>query len=133
MRTRHGDPIQRDTRLKAYSQTRKWLALDPALDAGLRQELLRRLETLGLNPLQEDVFQEAAIARRQYAALLRYAANPDGLRVRLEQDRNSERTALKHGWKARLGLHVANVMSLGVYRHQESHPRALSEPPDAAD
>jgi hypothetical protein len=119
VRSRHGDANNRAARLKAFSQARRWLALDHSLDPKLREELLRRLEVLGVNPLEESVFQEAEIARRQYAALLRYAADPEGLRARLDRDRNQERTAQEHGLAARTGFRLAGMASLGLYDHKE--------------
>ena len=90
VRSRHGDPNNRSARLKAYSQVRRWLTLDGSIDPALRAELQRRLEILGVNPLEESVFEETEIAERQYDALLRYAADPQGLPARLERDRNAE-------------------------------------------
>jgi hypothetical protein len=119
VRSRRGDPNNRAARLTSVAQTRRWLALDPELDSRLKQELLARLESASVNPLEESVFQEAGLARRQYHALLRYAADPRGLAERLRADRNAERTAFTHGWKARAGLHAVRVLSFGAYRHRE--------------
>src|SRR5262249_48361479 len=86
VRARHGDANNRTARVQAFSKTRRWLALDPRVDPKLREDLLRRIEVWGVNPLEDNVFQEPEIARRQYAALMRYSANPNGLPRRLEKD-----------------------------------------------
>ena len=119
VRSRHGDPNNRNERLAAYAQTRRWLALDAELDPHLREELLRRVDLMGVNPLEESVFQEQQIAPRQYAALERFMADPKGLAARLERDRNAELTRATRGWKAQLGFQAAQVFTLGKYRHRE--------------
>ena len=119
VRSRHGDPNNRSARLKAFSQVRRWMTLDGSMDPALRVELQRRLEILGVNPLEESVFEETQIAERQYDALLRYAADPQGLPARLDRDRNAELSARRHGIPARTGFHLANWFSLGIYSHHE--------------
>jgi hypothetical protein len=119
VRSRHGDPNNRSARLKAFSQVRRWLTLDGTMNPALRAELQRRLEILGVNPLEESVFEETQIAERQYDALLRYAADPQGLPARLDRDRNAEMAARRHGIPARTGLRLAKWFSLGYYSHQE--------------
>jgi hypothetical protein len=119
VRSRHGDPNNHAARLKAYSQVRRWLTLDGSIDPALREELQRRLEILGVNPLEESVFEEAEIAERQYDALVRYAADPNGLPARLDRDRNAEMATHRHGAPARTGLRLAKWFSLGTYSHRE--------------
>ena len=119
VRSRHGDPNNRSARLKAFSQVRRWLTLDGSMDPALRKELQRRLEILGVNPLEESAFEENKIAERQYEALLRYADDPKGLPARLDHDRNAELAARRHGVPARTGLRLANWFSLGIYSHRE--------------
>ena len=119
VRSRHGDPNNRTARLRAYSQVRRWLTLDGSIDPALRAELQRRLEILGVNPLEDSVFEETEIAERQYDALLRYAADPQGLPARLERDRNAEMATHRHGVPARTGLRLAKWFSLGIYSHRE--------------
>jgi len=119
VRSRHGDPNNRAARLRAYSQVRRWLTLDGNIDPALRADLQRQLEILGVNPLEESVFEETEMAERQYDALLRYAADPQGLPARLERDRNAEMADHRHGIPARTGLQLAKWFSLGVYSHRE--------------
>ena len=127
VRTRHGDPSNREARLRAYSGVRQWLALDTTLDADLRVELQKRLEVMSINPLEESVFSESKIAERQYAALLKYAQSPGGLAKRLERDRQSELTADRHNVQSRVGLKLAHFVTLGAYTHREaSEPKTLT-------
>jgi len=123
--SRHGATRNRVARLESASQTRHWLALDQTLDPALREELLRRLEVLGVNPLDQSVFQESDIAERQYAALLRYAPDPHGLSARLDRDRNAEMTEYRHTLRARAGLQLATVVTFGAYRHKEPHQSTI--------
>jgi hypothetical protein len=125
IRTRHGDANNRTARLKGYSQVRQLLALDTAMDPGLRSELQRRLEVLGVNPLEDSVFQEARIAQGQYEALMRYAEDPHGLPERVQHDRQEELVAYDHGWRARTGLKLAHIATFGLYSHQEPDPAVL--------
>jgi ketosteroid isomerase-like protein len=122
---RHGAANDRQARLKAYSQVRQWLALDPAIDRGLRAVLQKRLEELGVNPMEDSVFRQADIARRQYAALLRYAEDPEGLAARLERDREAELTAYHHGVGTRFGFRMANLATLGAFTHHEQSCETL--------
>ena len=119
VRSRHGDPNNRTARLRAFSQVRRWLTLDGSMDPALRAELQRRLEILGVNPLEDSVFEETEIAERQYDALLRYAADPDGLPARLDRDRNAELATYRHGLPARTGLRLAKWSTFGIYSHRE--------------
>jgi hypothetical protein len=124
MRERHGAASDRAGRIRAYSQTRQWVTLDPNMDPALRTALMKHLEILGINPLEDSIFQEAKIARRQYAALLKYADDPKGLPARLNYDRNEELEAYYHGFGERAWFHFAHYASFGTYRHREAEPSA---------
>ncbi len=119
VRTRHGDPGNREARLRAYSGVRQWLSLDTTLDGDLRKDLQKRLEVMSINPLEESVFSEPSIAYRQFGALLKYAQDPSGLAKRLERDRQSELTADNHSFQARIGLKLAHYATFGGYSHHE--------------
>ena len=119
VRSRHGDPNNRTARLKAYSQVRRWLTLDGSIDPALRAELQRRLEILGVNPLDDSVFEETEIAGRQYDALLRYAADPNGLPARLYRDRNAELAARRHGVSHAHWPAPGEMVHFGIYSHHE--------------
>jgi hypothetical protein len=117
---RRGVDVNQPTRLRAYSQLKLLLSLDASLDRDLRDEIGRRLESVSLNPLENDLDAEANIARRQYAALVAAAKDPGGLGARLDRDRRAEMVPLEHGGAARALLRFANVLSLGAYRHREA-------------
>lgn len=118
--TRRGSATNGKQRLRAYSEVRRWLALDHELSPELRHDLQARLEVLGVNPLEESAAEEMRIARRQYTALLDYAADPQGLAERLTQDRAGELTAYKHKPAARAGFTLTRVVTLGIFRHREA-------------
>ncbi|MDT5271533.1 MAG: hypothetical protein QOH49_3719 [Acidobacteriota bacterium] len=117
--SRRGIDVNQPTRLRAYSQLKLLLALDQTLDRDLRDEIGRRIETVSLNPLENDLEAEARLAREQYAALVAAAKSPDGLAARLDRDRREEMVPLEHGKTERVLLRFANVLSLGLYKHRE--------------
>ncbi|MBC7930984.1 MAG: hypothetical protein H7Z38_10525 [Rubrivivax sp.] len=117
--SRRGMDVNQPTRLRAYSQLKLLLSLDATLDRGLRDEIEKRLESVSLNPLENDLDAEARLAREQYAALIAYAKKPDGLAARLDRDRRAEMVPLEHGGAARVLLRSANILSFGRYKHRE--------------
>ena len=130
--SRRGIDVNQPTRLRAYSQLKLLLALDRTLDRDLREEIGRRIETVALNPLENDLEAEARLARQQYAALVEAAKRPDGLAARLDRDRREEMVPLEHGKAERVLLRFANVLSLGIYKHREpAAPEAVRQTLDA--
>jgi hypothetical protein len=130
--SRRGIDVNQPTRLRAYSQLKLLLALDRTLDRGLRDEIGRRVESVSLNPLENDLEAEARLARGQYAALVAAAARPDGLAARLDRDRREEMVPLEHGKTERVLLRFANVLSLGLYKHREpAAPESVRQTLDA--
>ncbi|HJQ31182.1 MAG TPA: hypothetical protein VJ866_03335 [Pyrinomonadaceae bacterium] len=118
--SRRGIDVNQPSRLRAYSQLKLLLSLDATLDRDLREEIARRLESVSLNPLENDLDAEARLARQQYAALVNAAKAPDGLAARLDRDRRAEMVPLEHGRAGRVMLRFANVLSLGLYKHREA-------------
>lgn len=118
--TRRGSATNGQQRLRAYSEVRRWLALDHNISTELRRDLQERLDVLGVNPLEESSEDEMRVAQRQYAALLKHAADPNGLAADLQKDRADELTVYKHKPTARVGLALARVATLGIYKHHES-------------
>ncbi|MFM2123883.1 MAG: hypothetical protein RL328_334, partial [Acidobacteriota bacterium] len=118
-RTRRGTATNRQGRLNAYAAVRRWLALDHSLPEALREDLQKRLDVLGVNPLEESIGDEFRVADRQFAALVASASDPNGLPARVEKDRASELLAGEHGPRARFGFRLARVFSLGMYKHRE--------------
>ncbi len=125
IRERHGAATNRAARIRAYSQTRQWVALDPSMDPALRTAMMKHLETLGINPLEDSLFEEAKIARHQYEALLKYADDPQGLQTRIDNDRNQELEAYYHRFGARAWFQLAHYATFGTYNHREGSPAAV--------
>ncbi|HEY0172943.1 MAG TPA: hypothetical protein VGB98_18130 [Pyrinomonadaceae bacterium] len=117
---RRGIDVNQPTRLRAYSQLKLLLSLDATLDRDLREEIAARVESVSLNPLENDLEAEARLARQQYAALVAAAREPGGLPARLDRDRRAEMVPLEHGKAGRVLFRFANVLTLGLYKHRES-------------
>ena len=90
VRGRHGAAVNRSARLRAYSEARMFLAVYTGLDPELKGELVKRLDHLALNPLENGSAKEAQLAREQYNALVRFAEAPGGLVAKLDRDRRRE-------------------------------------------
>jgi hypothetical protein len=116
---RRGMDINQPSRLQSYSQLKLLLALSNSIDPELRDEVDGRLENVSLNPFENDLEAEAKVAREQYASLLAFAKDPEGLSAKLERDRRAELTPLEHGGKAQIVFRVVNVLSFGKYVHRE--------------
>ncbi len=124
VRGRHGAPTDRSERLRSYGEAREFLAADDRLAPDLRTELLRRLDHLALNPLENAMDTEATVAREQFAALMRYAQSPDGLAARLERDRQKELQAYTRSRTMRLWSSVGGFFR-GPARDSEPDRAAL--------
>lgn len=123
---RHGGALDREARVRAYVQLRQALLDDDRLNAGLRAELMRRIDQLAINPLDHAAGADADIARRQYAALLRNI--DDGrLTALLAARRGQEADLLLHSAKVRYLRTALSVASFGIYRHRETEtPEVLA-------
>jgi len=125
-RERRGSAVDRGSRLDAYAQFRYALLLDDQMDPALKKEVTSRLDQLAINPFEQSFQTETELARRQYAALLRYVQEPDGLARRIARERAHELTAFSHGPKTRTLLRLSTVATLGMYRHSEAiNPESL--------
>jgi hypothetical protein len=116
---RRGMDINQPSRLHTYSQLKLLLALNESMAPKLREEVNGRLESISLNPFENDLEAEAKVARAQYAALVAFAQNPNGLAAKLDRDRRAELTPLEHGGKTQIIFKIANVLSFGQYVHRE--------------
>jgi hypothetical protein len=113
---RRGMDINQPSRLRTYSQLKLLLSLNASLDPEFRDEINRRLERVSLNPRENGMEDEAAIARDQYRALLGYAQRPDGLPARLQLDRREEMAGYeKRGQAAKVVSRLMNLLSFGLY------------------
>jgi len=116
---RRGIDFNQPSRLQTYSQLKLLLALNNSMDPELRQEVNGRLEHVSLNPFENDLDAEAKVACGQYAALMSFARDPEGLAAKLDRDRRAELTALDHGRKAQVAFNILHVLSFGRYVHRE--------------
>lgn len=117
---RRGIDVNQPSRLHTYSQLKLLLSLNKSMEPELRSELGGRLETVSLNPFENDLNAEAELALEQYAALVAFAKDPKGLAVKIERDRRAELMPLEHGRTARVALRALNVLTLGRYVHREA-------------
>jgi hypothetical protein len=117
--SRRGIDFNQPSRLRTYSQLKLLLALNDSLDPELRTEIGKRLEKVSLNPMENDLETEAKLARQQFAALISYAGQPDGLSARLDKDRRTEMVKLEHGRTEQIFFRLANVLTFGRYVHRE--------------
>lgn len=129
---RRGMDINQPSRLRTYSQLKLLLSLNQSLNPELREQLGNRLERVSLNPLENDVEEEAKLATEQYAALLTYAKRPDGLPQKLDRDRRAEMTKLAHGRAEQILFRLANILSVGKYTHRENANPELESKLDLA-
>lgn len=125
---RRGMDLNQPSRLKTYSQLKLLLGLSTTLDPQLRDTIADRLEDVSLNPMENGLQSEAAVARQQYAALLDYSRRPDGMPRQLVLDRRQEMVPLQHGKAAQALFRVANLVTFGAYTHREDGtPEALAQ------
>jgi hypothetical protein len=129
---RRGIDINQPSRLATYSQLKLLLALNNSMEPALRNEVSGRIETISLNPFENDLNAEANIALEQYAALVAFAKDPQGLAAKIERDRRAEMTPLQHGSKAQIAFRVLNVLTFGKYVHREERSVDLEERLDIA-
>lgn len=116
---RRGMDINQPSRLQTYSQLKLLLALNESMEPNLRNEIGGRLETISLNPFENDLNAEANLALEQYDALVAFAQDPKGLAAKIEQDRRAEMMPLEHGRTERFALRTLNVLTFGRYVHRE--------------
>lgn len=116
---RRGIDLNQTSRLRSYAQLKMLLSLSESLDPELRDELATRVETVSLNPRENDTDVQERIAQKQYQNLLIYARDPNGLPARIRDDRREEMTRLKHGTLARAGFALGHLLSFGRYTHRE--------------
>lgn len=129
---RRGIDINQPSRLATYAQLKLLLSLNESLDSKLRDEVSGRLEKVSLNPFENDLQAEAKLATEQYAALMAFAKNENGLAAKVERDRRAELLPLEHGRNAQIFFHVLNVLSFGGYVHREEETADMEERLDVA-
>ncbi|MEJ7623969.1 MAG: hypothetical protein WKF34_08235 [Pyrinomonadaceae bacterium] len=117
---RRGMDLNFESRLRSYAQLKLLLSLDASLDSGFRGLIAGRIESATVNPMQNDAEIEARLARTQYANLMRWARDPDGLPKKLENDRREEMTRISHNRAKRSLFGLASLVSFGLYKHRET-------------
>jgi hypothetical protein len=122
---RRGIDINQATRLNSYAQLKLLLSLNASLEPNFRDEISERLETVSLNPLENDLETEVRIAKSQYKNLIEYAKNPEGLAKEIENDRREEMTRLKHTGRQRFLYNLGRIVSFGIYKHREKYTPEL--------
>lgn len=116
---RRGMDINQVSRFNSYAQLKLLLSLNASFEPEFRDDILERLESVSLNPLENDLEIEMKLARRQYENLVEYAKRPDGLPEQIEKDRREEMIDLKHGTGQRVLYRLGNIFSFGIYKHYE--------------
>jgi hypothetical protein len=129
---RRGMDVNQPSRVHTYAQLKLLLSLNQSLDPELREQIGQRLETVSLNPLENDFDVEVRLAKQQYEALLAYAKRPDGLPAKLDRDRRAEMMPLAHSHKEQIFFRAANILSFGAYTHREKATPQMSERLDLA-
>lgn len=117
--SRHGAAMNRAARLDSYSQLRVELALDQALDAGLRGDLQRRLNALALNPLDAAPYRDLQVAAVRYARL-EGQARDGGLLKLLEKERRAEIANFGEGQTRQAAETLLHASTFGLYNHLAS-------------
>ncbi|HYK19291.1 MAG TPA: hypothetical protein VEV42_01050 [Pyrinomonadaceae bacterium] len=129
---RRGLDVNQPSRLQTYSQLKLLLSLDQSMEPELRSEISGRLESVSLNPFENDLNAEANVALAQYDALVAFAKDPQGLAAKVERDRRAEMMPLEHGAKAQFAFRLMNVLSFGKYVHREEPASDMEDRLDIA-
>jgi hypothetical protein len=124
---RRGMDINQPSRVRSYSEVKLLLAFNSKINPQLRDELVRRLETVSINPMSNDSESEIELARKQYEALVDFARRENGLPAKVERDRREEMVPLVHGPAARFLFGLGNVLSFGRYIHREDGTPELEQ------
>lgn len=128
---RRGMDINQPSRLGAYSQLKLLLSLNASLDPEFRDEIANRLETVSLNPLENDLDVEIKLAQQQYKNLIDYAKRTDGLPAQIDRERREEMVRLKHTGRQRMLYSLMRVLSFGNYKHREKYTPELFDEMDS--
>lgn len=128
---RRGIDINQASRLSSYSQLKLLLSLNASLDPEFRDEIANRLESVSLNPLENDLDVEIKLAQQQYKNLMAYAKRPDGLAAQIDRERREEMVRLKHTGRQRMLYSLMRVLSFGNYKHREKNTPELFAEMDA--
>jgi hypothetical protein len=117
---RRGMDLNQSSRLRSYAQLKMLISLDESLDPEFCDELADKIESVSLNPLENDTEIQESIARKQYQNLLDYARDPNGLPAKIRNDRREEMNRINHGRTARAMFALGHTLSLGLYTYREN-------------
>jgi hypothetical protein len=115
---RHGGAVNQAARLDCYSQLRIELALDSQLDAGLRKDMQKRLDSLALNPLEAAPSREVEAAKTRYNQLETEAQGDGRLLERLDKERRAELASFGQTRKAQIATLLLHDLTFGAYTHR---------------
>lgn len=125
---RRGMDYNQRSRFESYAQLKLLLSLNASLDPEFRNEISKRLESVSLNPLENNLEVEIKIAEKQYANLMEYAKRDNGLPAQIDKDRREEMVYINHGGKKRLLYAFGNYATFGLYTHREkSTPELMAK------
>ena len=120
VKSRRGGATGRTDRLDCYSEFRVALQLDNSLDADLRTQMQKRLNSMSMNPLESSVSHELDMARGNYQALQHNIADSSKLSARIDKDRRRELASFGESYKHKTIKEVAHFASLGMYTNRAS-------------
>jgi hypothetical protein len=116
--SRHGAAMDKAERLESYSQFRVELALDHSLDAHLRSDIERRVDSFAVNPLEAAPDREMQVAIARYARLQAEAQEGGVLATRLDKQRRAELAEFGESKKARVAETLLHGATFGLYTHR---------------
>jgi len=116
---RMGMDLFQPSRGESYSQLKMVLSANAGISSEMRLEIGRRVESVSMNPLENNLPTEVVLARGQYQALLAYAYSSDGLVVDLDRDRRAELTTSAHNNFSKFLFRAGGVATFGLFRHRE--------------
>jgi len=120
--SRRGAAMNQSARLDSYAQFRSRLALDRTLEPTLRSDMVQRVKSLAMNPLETAPEHELLAAHAHFEGLLR-AAEDGRLQGIVDKDRRAELAAYGQSRPRMLWDSFLHAASFGGYTH-----RAPAEP-----
>lgn len=116
---RRGTAANQADRLDCYAEFRTELTLDQRGNPLLRGELLSRIGSLSVNPLDSDSTRNIANARVRFARLQR-AANGKELPAQLDRERRAELAAFGESTGSTVRREALHFLSFGIYTKRVS-------------
>ena len=117
---RHGATTDRLARRNAFVALRHSLATGDSLDQALRADLESRIEKLDVDPVEQSWPQEVRAAWRQYDALMKFAADPNGLAKTIERNRLGE-------YRAATESPLKQMVAAAFHSHAGVSPEQFTE------